>query len=193
MHEGSTASAKTLMQPPSQSAWARGPPQNNSSAPSMHSQSPAPSHVQSIPASYSGHPSALGQGVRVKEGVSVPQNNVGSVRQGCSLHFGSIDNATAPVSSSPTATPVVRHESIQTFGSLPVMAAPISNIVNGKTPASSPTPGLFNSSSRRVPTSRSIPSSTSAAASSLSVSTTTTSSLASVAVANITPSTLSSG
>ena len=83
MSRGSTASGRTPTQLPSQSAWAKGPPQNsNSSEPSPRSQSPALSHVQSISASHSRRPSALGQGVSVKEGVGVPRNNVGSVRRG---------------------------------------------------------------------------------------------------------------
>ena len=86
MSKASTASAKTPAQLPSLSAWAKGPPSNsNSSAPSPRSQSPALSHAPPpITASHSRRPSALGQGVPIKEGVSVPRNNVGSVRQGTS-------------------------------------------------------------------------------------------------------------
>ena len=40
------------------------------------------SPVPMLPMTYSRRPNALGQGVPVKEGVSVPLNNVGSVRQG---------------------------------------------------------------------------------------------------------------
>jgi hypothetical protein len=84
MSKASTASAKTPTQLPS--AWAKGPPSNsNSSAPSPRSQSPALSHAPPpITASHSRRPSALGQGVPIKEGVSVPRSNVGSVRQGTS-------------------------------------------------------------------------------------------------------------
>ena len=58
---------------------------SNSSAPSPNSQSPTLSHASpQITASHSRRPSALGQGVPIKEGVSVPRNNVGSVRQGTS-------------------------------------------------------------------------------------------------------------
>ena len=61
----------------------KGLPQNsNSSAPSSRSQSPTPSYVQSISVLHSLRPSALGQGVSVKEGVTVPRNNMGSVSQG---------------------------------------------------------------------------------------------------------------
>ncbi|KIM52885.1 hypothetical protein SCLCIDRAFT_482853 [Scleroderma citrinum Foug A] len=136
MSRGSIASARTPTQLPSQSAWAKGPPQNsNSTAPSPRSQSPAPSHVQSIGASHFRRTSALGQGVSIKEGVSVPRSNVGSARQGSSLNFGSIDDASAPVSSSPTTTPVVRNESVKSFGSLPA-TAPTSSLINGKSGSS---------------------------------------------------------
>ncbi|KAF9243245.1 hypothetical protein BU15DRAFT_72432 [Melanogaster broomeanus] len=137
MSRASTASGKT----PTPSAWARGPPQNSNSstAPSPPSQSPAPSHAPSpIIASHSRRPSALGQGVPIKEGVSVPRNNVGSVKQGSSVNFGSINDVPAPVPSSPAATPVVKTESVKSFGSVPVTT---SSHVNGKTPASTSTTG----------------------------------------------------
>ncbi|KIJ15655.1 hypothetical protein PAXINDRAFT_99504 [Paxillus involutus ATCC 200175] len=98
----SAASGNTPMLLPSQkkknqSTWAKGPPQDisSSAAPSPHSQSPAPSHAPSpTTASHSRRPSALGQGVPIK-GVSVPQ--VGSVRQGSAVAFGSIDGVAAPL------------------------------------------------------------------------------------------------
>ncbi|KAI6145572.1 hypothetical protein BKA82DRAFT_913145 [Pisolithus tinctorius] len=186
MSKGSTASAKTPTPHPSQSAWARGPPQNsNSSAPSTRSQSPAPSHMQSITASHSRRPSALGQGVPVKEGVSVPRNNAGSVSEGSSINFGSIDDASAPVSSSPTATPVIRHESVKTFGSLPVTTATTSNIINGRTSASGPPAGSSKPSSRASAIAPSISSSTSATAS----PSPTTSATTPASAVNSTPST----
>ncbi|KAF8552944.1 hypothetical protein OG21DRAFT_1318460 [Imleria badia] len=134
MSKASTASAKTPAQLPSQSAWAKGPPPNsNSAAPSPRSQSPALSHAPSpITVSHSRRPSALGQGVPIKEGVSVPRGNVGSVRQGSAVTFGSIDDLSPPLSSSPAATPVVKTESVKSFGSVP---APLSTHVNGKPPA----------------------------------------------------------
>ncbi|KAI6046367.1 hypothetical protein EDC04DRAFT_2876735 [Pisolithus marmoratus] len=106
MSRGSTASAKTPTPLSSQSAWARGPPQNNSSAPSTRSHSPAPSHAHPITATHSRRPSALGQGVPVKEGVSVPRNNVGSVKQGPTVgssKHSSRPSATAPSISSSTS------------------------------------------------------------------------------------------
>ncbi|KIJ15597.1 hypothetical protein PAXINDRAFT_169050 [Paxillus involutus ATCC 200175] len=141
MSKASTASGKTPTPLPSQSAWAKGPPQNSSSssAPSPRSQSPAPSHAPSpITASHSRRPSALGQGVPIKEGVSVPRSNVGSVRQGSAVTFGSIDDVAAPLSSSPAATPVVKTESVKSFGSVP---ATTSNHVNGKALAPASTAG----------------------------------------------------
>ncbi|OJA16368.1 hypothetical protein AZE42_13610 [Rhizopogon vesiculosus] len=78
----STETGKTPTQLPSQSAWARGPPQSNSStAPSPRSQSPTPPHT-AIAISHSRRPSALGQGVSVKDGVTIPRNNAGFVRPG---------------------------------------------------------------------------------------------------------------
>ncbi|KAH7883298.1 hypothetical protein F5I97DRAFT_1939113 [Phlebopus sp. FC_14] len=155
MSKASTASAKTPTPLPSQSAWAKGPPQSNSSAPSPRSQSPAPNHAPPITASHSRRPSALGQGVPIKEGVSIPRGNVGSVRQ-------------APLSSSPAATPVVKTESVKTFGSVP--ATP-STHPNGKTPAIASIAG----SSKLPP--RSSASTTSASSSSVSVPSTSATSV----------------
>ncbi|KIJ65955.1 hypothetical protein HYDPIDRAFT_151661 [Hydnomerulius pinastri MD-312] len=166
MSKASTASAKTPTLP---SAWAKGPPQNsNSSAPSPRSQSPAPPHAPSpITASHSRRPSALGQGVPIKEGVSVPRTNVGSVRQGSAVTFGSIDDVAAPLSSSPAATPVVKTESVKSFGSVP---ATTSNHVNGKTPASVSTAG-----SSKLPARPALSATSSSAASTSATSTTTAS------------------
>ncbi|KAF8552342.1 hypothetical protein OG21DRAFT_1486268 [Imleria badia] len=129
MSKASTASAKTPTQRPSQSAWAKGPPPNSNSA--------APSHAPSpITASHSRRPSALGQGVPIKEGVSVPRRNVGSVRQGSAITFGSIDNLSPPLSFSRAAAPET--ESVKYFGSVP---ATTSTHVNDKPPASVSTAG----------------------------------------------------
>ncbi|KAF9222487.1 hypothetical protein BS17DRAFT_708821 [Gyrodon lividus] len=151
MSKASTASGKTPTPLPSQSAWAKGPPQNSnsSSAPSPRSQSPAPSHAPSpITASHSRRPSALGQGVPIKEGVSVPRSNVGSVRQGSAVTFGSIDDVAAPLSSSPAATPAVKTESVKSFGSVP---ATTSNHVYGKTPVSASAAGSSKLPARLAP------------------------------------------
>ncbi|KAI6046358.1 hypothetical protein EDC04DRAFT_1686195 [Pisolithus marmoratus] len=188
MGNESTASAKTPAPLASQSAWARGPPQSSPSP-----QSSAPSHLYPIPASHSRRPSVLVQGVPIPQGVSIPRKIMGPVRQGSSLNFGSIGDASAPVSSSPTTTPVVRHESVKAFGSLPATAATRSNIMNGKVtiPASGSTTGSSEPSSRPPATVPSISSSTSAAASSLSASPVTTSSNVPASAPNITQSTLS--
>ncbi|KAG1856929.1 hypothetical protein C8R48DRAFT_755948 [Suillus tomentosus] len=154
MNKVSNTSGKTPTPLPSQSAWAKGPPQSSSSAtPSPRSQSPAPTHVASpIATSHSRRPSALGQGVSVKDGVSVPRNNVGSVVRPASVVFGSIDDASAPLSSSPAAIPAVKTEVVKSFGSVPATS---SNHVNGKISASAsatgsskqpPRPTLSNSS-----------------------------------------------
>ncbi|KAH0834282.1 hypothetical protein J3R83DRAFT_11650 [Lanmaoa asiatica] len=136
---------------PSQSTWAKGrpPPNSNSSASSSRSQSPAPSHAPTpITASHSRRPSALGQGVPIKEGVSVPRSNVGSVRQGSSITFGSIDDLSPPLPSSTVATPVVKTKSVKSFGSVP--ATP-STYLNGKPLASLSTTGSSKLSARPVP------------------------------------------
>ncbi|KAH7928676.1 hypothetical protein BV22DRAFT_1126335 [Leucogyrophana mollusca] len=147
MSKSSTASGKIPTQLPSQSAWAKGPPQSSSSsAPSPRSQSPAPYNVASpVTATHSRRPSALGQGVPIKDGVTVPRNNVGSVRQGSAVTFGSIDDVAAPISSSPAATPAVKTESVKAFGSVQATAQ---NHVNGKTPAPAPAPGPSKQPSR---------------------------------------------
>ncbi|KAG1782037.1 hypothetical protein EV702DRAFT_504229 [Suillus placidus] len=127
---GTPSSTKSRIPLPSQSAWAKSPPQSRSStAPSPRSQSPAPTHVASLKASsHSRRPSALGRGVSVRDGVSVPRNNVGSVVRPGSVGFGSIDDAL-----SPAATPAVKAEVVQSFG---FVSATSSGFVNRKTLAS---------------------------------------------------------
>ncbi|KAG1739092.1 uncharacterized protein EDB91DRAFT_390670 [Suillus paluster] len=135
-----TVSGGTPTPLPRQSAWAKGPPQRSSSSavPSPRSQSPAPNHVASlITTSHSRRPSALCQGVSVKDGVSVPRNSLGSVRPG-SVVFASTDDAWAPVSSSSAAIPAVKTEVVKYFGSVPATS---SKCVNGKTPAFTSTTG----------------------------------------------------
>ncbi|KAG1878893.1 hypothetical protein F4604DRAFT_578674 [Suillus subluteus] len=165
------ASGKTPTPLPSQSAWAKGPPQSNSSAaPSPRSQSPAPTHVASpIAISHSRRPSALGQGVSVKDGVSVPRNNVGSVVRPASVVFGSIDDASAPLSSSPAAIPAVKTEVVKSFGSVPATS---SNHVNGKTSASASATGSSKQPSR--PSLSSTPSNSSALSSAAATSSAST-------------------
>ena len=83
MSKSSTATAPKIPTPlPAKSAWARGPPQSSSTAPSPRSQSPAPSTP--VLQTHSRRPSALGQGIPIKDGVSIPRNNVGAVKQGLS-------------------------------------------------------------------------------------------------------------
>ena len=84
MSKPSTTTAPKNPTPlPAKSAWARGPPQSSSTAPSPRSQSPAPSTP--VLQSHSRRPSALGQGIPIKDGVSIPRNNVGAVKQGLSV------------------------------------------------------------------------------------------------------------
>ncbi|KAI6145574.1 armadillo-type protein [Pisolithus tinctorius] len=125
----------------------------------------------------------------VMKGVSLPRNNVRSVRQGSSLNFGSIDDASVPVSSSHTATPVVRHRSFKTFGSLTVTTTTTSNIINGKTPVSGLSASPSKPSSRPAATALSISSPTSAPASLTAVPSATTSPTAPASGSNSTLST----
>ena len=85
MSKSSTATAPKIPTPlPAKSAWSRGPPQS-STAPSPRSQSPAPSTP--VLQTHSRRPSALGQGIPIKDGVSIPRNNVSAVKQGLSPSF----------------------------------------------------------------------------------------------------------
>ncbi|TFY50116.1 hypothetical protein EVG20_g11711, partial [Dentipellis fragilis] len=123
MSKSSTASApKTSFPAAIQVCLARGPPQTASSS---RSQSPAPSPVTANPpsnahASHSRRPSALGQGVAIKDGVSVPRA-VGSAKSSSAVTFGSIDDAQAPISSSPATAPAVKPaDGVKSFGSVAV-------------------------------------------------------------------------
>jgi hypothetical protein len=112
----------------SKSAWACGPPQNSATSTPSRSQSPAPptpisvTNLANFYATRSRHSSILGQGVSIKDGVNIPRN---AVEQGMSIDlcspplpqlvvlpgsaatFGSIDDASAPISSSPASAPAV--------------------------------------------------------------------------------------
>ncbi|KAJ7647733.1 hypothetical protein FB45DRAFT_1052162 [Roridomyces roridus] len=133
MSKSSTATLpKIPTQLPQKSAWAKGPPQNTA-APSPRSQSPAPSNAPHL--THSRRSSALGQSVPIKDGVSIPRSNVGAVKQGSAVTFGSIDDASAPISSSPAATPALKSEGVKSFGSVP--ATEIGH-VNGKASISKP-------------------------------------------------------
>ncbi|KAF8178669.1 hypothetical protein K438DRAFT_1681017 [Mycena galopus ATCC 62051] len=138
MSKSSTATLpKIPTQLPQKSAWAKGPPQN-STVPSPRSQSPAPQSPVNAPhLTHSRRASALGQGVPIKDGVSIPRNNVGAVKQGSAVTFGSIDDVSAPISSSPAATPAIKSEGVKSFGSVPATASSIGH-VNGKASISKP-------------------------------------------------------
>ncbi|KAH9855961.1 hypothetical protein C2E23DRAFT_901267 [Lenzites betulinus] len=120
MSKSSTASTpKTSSQLPSKSAWARGPPANTATAPSTRPQSPAPSAAApSAPPTHSRRPSTLGQGVAFKDGVGA-RNPSNAAKTGSSVTFGSIDDASAPISSSPAAVPTLKPDGIKSFGTLP--------------------------------------------------------------------------
>ncbi|KAG6902772.1 hypothetical protein C0995_011920 [Termitomyces sp. Mi166 len=108
---------------PSRSAWLRGPPQSTQTP--SRSQSPAPP-------SHSRRPSTLGQGVPIKDGVTIPRGNASAIKQGkCSVvTFGSIDDDSAQISSSPAAAPTLKSENVKSFGSLLVSTPPAQ--LNGK-------------------------------------------------------------
>lgn len=55
---------------------------------------------------------------------------------GSVVTFGSIDDVSAPISSSPAATPAIKAESVKSFGSVPATT----NQINGKTPVSTSKP-----------------------------------------------------
>ncbi|KAJ3737527.1 hypothetical protein DFJ43DRAFT_1148650 [Lentinula guzmanii] len=142
---------------PSKSAWANGPPQTAS----PRSQSPAPSNSAQTHGTHSRRPSTLGQGIPIKDGVSIPRNNVGATKTGSAVSFGSIDDASASISSSPAAAPAIKSsaESVKTFGSVPAAVSQI----NGKSSVSSTTkPPLSQTSSSASISAASTSSSTSA-------------------------------
>lgn len=162
MSKSSTATApKIPTQLPAKSAWARGPPQ--SPIVPSRSQSPAPTTPIHT---HSRRPSTLGQGVPIKDGVSVPRSNVGAVKQGKSTNtwptfsfsytfsttsgsavtFGSIDDVSAPISSSPAAAPAIKSEGVKSFGSVPATGH-----VNGK-PSISSKPSVAPSSTSTTST-----------------------------------------
>ncbi|KAL0955886.1 hypothetical protein HGRIS_002084 [Hohenbuehelia grisea] len=139
MSKSSTATAsKPASQLPTKSAWSRGPPPNTS-APSPRSQSPAPNNVPShVHPSHSRRPSQLGQAIPIKDGVSVPRSNADALKQGAqnpefihfrfvtvspapgaSVTFGTINDANAPISSSPAAVPAIKSHGVTKFGTLP--------------------------------------------------------------------------
>ncbi|KAI0669667.1 hypothetical protein C8Q78DRAFT_1041469 [Trametes maxima] len=165
MSKSQTASTpKTSTQLSSQSAWSRGPPANTSTAPSTRPQSPAPSAAApSAPTTHSRRPSALGHGVAFKDGVGA-RNSSSTAKPGSSVTFGSIDDASAPISSSPAAAPTIKPDGIKSFGTLPATTS------NGKghsrtTSFSTGTPPSVAASASNSSATPSAPSSSSAATS----------------------------
>ncbi|KAJ7030060.1 hypothetical protein C8F04DRAFT_1398149 [Mycena alexandri] len=134
MSKSSTATLpKIPTQLPTKSAWAKGPPQTASAPSPTRSQSPALPNAPHL--THSRRPSALGQGVPIKDGVSIPRNNVGAVKQGSAVTFGSIDDVSAPISSSPAAAPAIKSDTtVKSFGSVPATMGH----VNGKASISKP-------------------------------------------------------
>ncbi|KAI0795099.1 hypothetical protein C8Q75DRAFT_748900 [Abortiporus biennis] len=138
----SKSSAVTATKIPSQlpqkSAWSKGPPQSTSTAPTSRSQSPAPNNATApSSASHSRRPSTLGQGVSFKDGVGA-RSPVNTVKSGSAVTFGSIDDASAPISTSPAAAPApIKSEGIKSFGSVAAAAPTPKAAVNGKPPVAS--------------------------------------------------------
>ena len=140
------ATAPKIQTPlPAKSAWARGPPQSSPTAPSPSSPSQSPASFTPVLQSHSRRPRALSLGIPIKDGVIIPQSNVGAVKQGLSsffqlvnsshflfqctgsaITFGSIDDVSSPISSSPAALPPTKSEGV--LETVPVATAH----VNGK-------------------------------------------------------------
>ncbi|KAH6913934.1 hypothetical protein BKA70DRAFT_1383662 [Coprinopsis sp. MPI-PUGE-AT-0042] len=117
MSKSSTTSTNKSL--PVKSAWSKGPPPT--SAPSPRSQSPAPPAQQQPQPTHSRRPSTLGQGVPLKDGVSIPRNiGAAAAKQGSAVTFGSIDDASAQISSSPAAAPPsIKDAIVKSFGTVP--------------------------------------------------------------------------
>ncbi|KAM5542985.1 hypothetical protein V8D89_003369 [Ganoderma adspersum] len=173
MSKSSTASApKTSTQLPSKSAWAKGPPANTSTAPSPRPQSPAPSAAPSAPLTHSRRPSTLGQGVAFKDGVGARTSSNAS-KSGSSVTFGSIDDASAPISSSPAPAPTIKPDLIKSFGSVPAnpngkMHSRTTSFSTGMPPSAAAAASVSSSSSTATSTSSASTSSTSTGASAAS-------------------------
>ncbi|KAJ7072794.1 hypothetical protein C8F01DRAFT_1012705 [Mycena amicta] len=134
----------------SKSAWAKGPPQT--ATPPPRSQSPVPTNAPQP--THSRRPSTLGQGVPIKDGVSIPGKNVGAVKQGSAVTFGSIDDASAPISSSPAAPAApIKSEIVKSFGTVPATTthvngkASVSKSIGVSSPTSSTPPSTLPSTS----------------------------------------------
>ncbi|KAJ7782644.1 hypothetical protein B0H16DRAFT_1493850 [Mycena metata] len=152
MSKSSTATLpKIPTQLPTKSAWAKGPPQATASAPSpTRSQSPALPNAPHL--THSRRPSALGQGVPIKDGVSIPRNNVGAVKQGSAVTFGSIDDVSAPISSSPAAAPAIKSDTtVKSFGSVPATMGHVNGKASISKPISSSTSSAAASTSSTPP------------------------------------------
>ncbi|KAL1719721.1 hypothetical protein EV715DRAFT_251035 [Schizophyllum commune] len=152
MSKSSTGTASQNSKLPGTSAWSKGPP---TSSQSSRSQSPAPSQFQ--PSHSRRASAALGQGVPIKDGVSIPRTNVGAAKQSSSpVTFGSIDDAaaSAPISSSPATAPTSAVKDVKTFGSvdaMPSTGAPRPGHVNGKGSISQKPAAASTSSSTSTP------------------------------------------
>ncbi|KAI9465254.1 hypothetical protein BJY52DRAFT_1114117 [Lactarius psammicola] len=157
------STSKNPPQLPSKSAWARGPPQNSAITTPSRSQSPAPPTPVSVTnpanfhATHSRRSSALGQGVSIKDGVNIPRS---AVKQGSAVTFGSIDDASAPISSSPASAPAVKPaDGVKSFGSVAVqngVSDAAKSAVTNRPPPLSSAPST--SSSHPAPPSASTPS-----------------------------------
>ncbi|KAG6850865.1 hypothetical protein H0H93_007483 [Arthromyces matolae] len=150
MSKSSTASsAKPSL--PSRSAWSKGPPQSTS-----RSQSPAPQ--QQHQPSHSRRPSTLGQGVPIKDGVTIPRGNASAIKSGSVVTFGSIDDDSAPISSSPAAAPTIKSsEGVKSFGSIPAQ-------LNGKASVTTRPPTTATTATSTMTSTTAVPSSTSSPA-----------------------------
>ncbi|KAJ7730805.1 hypothetical protein B0H16DRAFT_1773793 [Mycena metata] len=71
----------------------------------------------------------------IKDGVSIPRNDVGAVKQGSAVTFGSIDDVSAPISSSPAAAPAIKSDTAPISSSTSSAAASTSSTPPTSTPA----------------------------------------------------------
>ncbi|KAF9450128.1 hypothetical protein P691DRAFT_500837 [Macrolepiota fuliginosa MF-IS2] len=134
MSKPSAAQPPTNPSIPRHSAWSSVPPQSSNSPSRFQLPAPTTPTVQT----HSRRPSAL-SGVSINDGVSVNRNSVPAAKQGlcglffstpplaksCSffapgsaITFGSIDDVSAPSSSSPAAAPSIKCEDVKSFGTI---------------------------------------------------------------------------
>ncbi|KAF8584275.1 hypothetical protein K439DRAFT_1633657 [Ramaria rubella] len=154
MSKSATASAPKIpaSQPPTKSAWARGPPTSSNNVPSR-SQSPSSANpTQSSTPTHSRRPSALAgpaaSNAAFRDGVSVPRSIQPTQNPAAGLSFGSIAEPQAPLSSSPASAPPLSSDAanVKSFGSIPATNGAVSKPSLSKPPSKPGTPATASSS-----------------------------------------------